>query len=89
MVDLSLVLDVSGSIGSRWSAVRAAAMEFINAFDESSDRLALITYGNGARVVRQMPSTRGFNKSAMTSRHPGRAPRRLDTDGRGTLSRLG
>jgi Flp pilus assembly protein TadG len=70
MVDLSLVLDVSGSIGSRWGAVRAAAIEFINAFDETSDRLALITYGNGARVVRQMPSSRGFNKSAMTSSIP-------------------
>jgi Flp pilus assembly protein TadG len=70
MVDLSLVLDVSGSIGSRWGAVRAAAIEFINAFDETSDRLALITYGNGARVVRQMPSSRGFNKSAMTGAIP-------------------
>ena len=74
MVDLSLVLDVSGSIGSRWNAVRAAAVEFINAFDESGDRLALITYGNGVQVRQQMPSTRGFSKSAMTSAIPTTLP---------------
>jgi hypothetical protein len=74
MVDLSLVLDVSGSIGSRWSAVRAAAIEFINAFDESGDRLALVTYGNGVQVRQQMPSTRGFSKSAMTSAIPTSLP---------------
>jgi Flp pilus assembly protein TadG len=74
MVDLSLVLDVSGSIGSRWDAVRAAAVEFINAFDESSDRLALVTYGNGVQVRQQMPSTRGFSKSAMTGAIPTSLP---------------
>jgi Flp pilus assembly protein TadG len=74
MVDLSLVLDVSGSIGSRWNAVRAAAVEFINAFDEGGDRLALITYGNGVQVRYQMPSTRGFDKSAMISAIPTTLP---------------
>ena len=74
MVDLSLVLDVSGSIGSRWPAVSAAAAEFIDAFDDTGDRLALITYGNGAQVVQQMPSTRGFNKSAMIASIPSSLP---------------
>ncbi len=74
MVDLSLVLDTSGSIGSRWGAVRAAAIEFINAFDESSDRLALITYGDGVRVRQPMPSSRGFSKSAMTGSIPATLP---------------
>src|SRR4051812_19434103 len=32
MVDLSLVIDVSGSIGSKWGAVRDAARSFINSF---------------------------------------------------------
>ena len=36
MVDLSLVLDVSSSIGSQWAAVRDAARTFINAFDTSA-----------------------------------------------------
>jgi len=74
MVDLSLVLDVSGSIGSRWAAVSSAAAEFIRAFDESSDRLALITYGYGAQVVRQMPSSRGFDKAGMIAAIPSTLP---------------
>jgi Mg-chelatase subunit ChlD len=74
MVDLSLVLDVSGSIGSRWAAVRDAAREFINAFDAGADRMALITYGNGANVVVPMQGTRGFNKSGMIAAVPNSLP---------------
>ena len=51
MVDLSLVLDVSGSIGSKWPAVRDAAREFINSFDASADRMSLTLYSYGAQVV--------------------------------------
>jgi len=74
MVDLSLVLDVSGSLGAKWPAVAAAASSFIDAFDAGGDRLALITYGYGAQVVQQMPSTRGFNKSAMIAAIPSSLP---------------
>jgi Flp pilus assembly protein TadG len=74
MVDLSLVLDVSGSIGFRWPAVRDAAREFINAFDEDADRMALITYGNGARVVVPMQAPRGFNKPGMIAAVPNGLP---------------
>jgi Mg-chelatase subunit ChlD len=74
MVDLSLVLDVSGSLGSAWPAVASAASAFIDAFDAGGDRLALITYGYGADVIQQMPSTRGFNKSAMMAAIPGSLP---------------
>lgn len=74
MVDLSLVLDVSSSIGSRWPAVRDAAREFVNAFDESSDRFALVTYGNGARVLTPMSSSRGFDKSDVISDIPNTLP---------------
>jgi Flp pilus assembly protein TadG len=74
MVDLSLVLDVSGSIGSRWPAVRDAAREFINAFDGNADRMALITYGNGARVVVPMQATRGFDKAATMAAVPNALP---------------
>ena len=62
MVDLSLVLDVSGSIGPAWSAVRDASRTFINSFDAAHDRLALLTFSDGAKVLDQMPSARGFNK---------------------------
>ena len=74
MVDLSLVLDVSGSIGSRWPAVRDATREFINAFNEDDDRMALITYGNGVRVIVPMQSNRGFDKTAMMAAVPNGLP---------------
>jgi Flp pilus assembly protein TadG len=74
MVDLSLVLDVSGSIGSRWPAVRDAAREFINSFDQGADRMALTLYSYGADVVREMQSTRGFNKVDMMGAVPNSLP---------------
>src|SRR6185503_14350041 len=58
MVDLSLVLDVSSSIGYRWTAVHDASQAFIDAFDQNHDRFALMTFGNGAHVIDQMPSSR-------------------------------
>ena len=70
MVDLSLVLDVSSSIGSRWPAVRDAARSFVESFDAAHDRVALVTYGNGARVPAPMPSGRGFDKSGTMSAIP-------------------
>jgi Flp pilus assembly protein TadG len=74
MVDLSLVLDVSGSIGSQWPTVRDAARSFINAFDQNSDRLALLTFSDGAQVIEPMPSSRGFNKSAVMAAVPNSLP---------------
>ncbi len=74
MVDLSLVLDVSSSIGSKWGAVRAAAREFVDSFDETSDRLSLVFYSNGARVVDQMPSSRGFDKAKLMADIPNGLP---------------
>ena len=70
MVDLSLVLDVSSSIGSQWGAVNAAASTFVNSFDKNNDRLALLTFSDGAKVLNAMPSTRGFNKAGMMSNIP-------------------
>jgi Flp pilus assembly protein TadG len=74
MVDLSLVLDVSSSIGSRWNAVRDASRAFINSFDRNGDRVSLITFGNGARVVDQMPSSRGFDKTRVMADVPNTLP---------------
>ena len=55
MVDLSLILDVSGSIGWRWPYVRDAARTFVDAFDPLHDRLSLITYSTGSVVLDQCP----------------------------------
>jgi Flp pilus assembly protein TadG len=74
MVDLSLVLDTSSSIGSGWPAVRDAARTFVNAFDANNDRFSLILYDNGAQVIDAMPSTRGFNKSKVKSDIPNSLP---------------
>jgi Flp pilus assembly protein TadG len=65
MVDLSLVIDVSGSIGWRWPYVQAAAQTFVDSFSASSDRVSLISFSNGANVIDQMPASRGFDKAAV------------------------
>jgi hypothetical protein len=74
MVDLSLVLDVSSSIGSKWGAVRDAARAFVDSFDAAHDRLALVTYGNGGNVLRAMPASRGFDKAGMIAAIPNGLP---------------
>jgi Flp pilus assembly protein TadG len=74
MVDLSLILDVSSSIGSKWPTVRDAARTFINAFDAAHDRLSLLTFSNGAAVIDPMPALRGFNKTQLQSDVPQNLP---------------
>jgi Flp pilus assembly protein TadG len=74
MVDLSLVLDVSSSIGSQWATVASATRSFINAFDQNSDRMSLTTFGNGANVIDAMPPSRGFNKSGLMADVPNTLP---------------
>jgi hypothetical protein len=74
MVDLSLILDVSSSIGGKWGAVRDAARTFVSSFDQNNDRVSLILFGNGARVLDAMPSSRGFNKAKVMSDIPNSLP---------------
>ncbi len=74
MVDLSLILDVSSSIGGRWGAVRDAARTFVDAFDQNSDRLSLVTYSNGAKVLDTMPPGRGFDKAKVRADIPQNLP---------------
>ena len=74
MVDLSLVLDVSSSLGSRWPAVRDAARVFVDSFDAANDRLALVTYSNGADVLDEMPAGRGFDKAGVMADIPQNLP---------------
>jgi Flp pilus assembly protein TadG len=74
MVDLSLVLDVSGSLGDDWPTIRDAARQFVDGFDERGDRLSLITFSNGARVREQMTSARGFDKDDVKAAIPNSLP---------------
>jgi Flp pilus assembly protein TadG len=74
LVDLSLVLDVSGSIGTAWPAVRDAARSFIDSFDKNGDRMALVTYSYGAKVLDPMPSGFGFDKARLKADVPNSLP---------------
>jgi Flp pilus assembly protein TadG len=76
MVDLSLLLDVSSSIGSQWSIVHDAVKMFVDSFDAAHDRMALLTFSNGAQVVGSdsMPAGRGFNKLGIESDIPTSLP---------------
>jgi Flp pilus assembly protein TadG len=74
MVDLSLVLDVSSSIGSKWTAVHDSAVAFVDSFDAAHDRVSLVTFGNGATVIDQMPGSRGFDKVKVEGDIPSSLP---------------
>jgi Flp pilus assembly protein TadG len=74
MVDLSLVLDVSGSIGPQWGAVRDAARAFVKSFDQTQDRLALLTFSDTGKVIDPMPAGRGFDKPKLTADVPNTLP---------------
>ncbi len=74
MVDLSLILDVSSSIGWRWPYVRDAARTFVDAFDPLHDRLSLITYSTGSKVLDQMPASRGFDRAKVKADIPNGLP---------------
>jgi hypothetical protein len=74
MVDLSLVVDVSGSIGSQWGTVRDATRSFIDSFDAAHDRLSLTLFSTGSQVMYAMPSSRGFDKATIKAAVPNSLP---------------
>jgi Flp pilus assembly protein TadG len=74
MVDLSLIIDVSSSIGSKWTAVHDSAVDFIDSFDAAHDRVSLVTFGNGASVIDPMPAGRGFDKVKVEGDVPSTLP---------------
>ncbi|HEY7286294.1 MAG TPA: VWA domain-containing protein [Vicinamibacterales bacterium] len=74
MVDLSLVVDVSGSIGGQWPTVRDATRTFIDSFDAAHDRMSLTLFSTGAQVVYSMPTSRGFDKTAIKAAVPNSLP---------------
>jgi Flp pilus assembly protein TadG len=74
MVDLSMVIDVSSSIGWRWPAVRDASRTFVSAFDAVNDRVSITTFGNGALVREPMNANRGFDKVAAINDIPTNLP---------------
>ncbi len=73
LVDLSLVLDTSSSLGAGWADVRDAARAFVSSFS-TQDRLSLVLYGNGARVAVQMPSSQHSDPAYVASQVPQNNP---------------
>src|SRR5216683_2073571 len=62
LVDMSFVIDRSGSLLAAFPQVVAAARDFVSSFDPQSDRIALITFSSGTTVVDEMrQSERGFD----------------------------
>ncbi len=67
-LDMAFVVDVTGSLSSVGDQVRDAAVSFVNRFNETTDRMALISFAHGAVVdVPIETSDRGFDKSAVVS----------------------
>ena len=74
MVDLSLVLDVSGSIGWRWPVRERRRQNLRRCIRRDQDRVSLIFFSNGARVVDAMPAGRGFDKASVMADIPNTLP---------------
>jgi len=70
-LDIILVLDTSGSIGSSMAGLKAAAINFVNKFNAGTngDRVGLVTFASGAvlDVPINKTSARGFNKPQVTN----------------------
>ena len=67
LVDMSFVLDRSGSLQGVFPDVKQAAETFASYFDPVSDRVALISFSAGTTVEDSMSGARGFNLQAIQS----------------------
>lgn len=66
-LDMAFVMDTSGSMASVGSQVQAGAIAFLNQFNTTTDRVALIHFSYGAVVDDPInTSARGFNRPLMT-----------------------
>jgi Flp pilus assembly protein TadG len=65
-LDMAFVVDNSGSLYDNRVAVRTAAKSFLNKFNVTQDRVALIQFGSGAEVDNPInTSARGFDRTSM------------------------
>ena len=68
-LDMAFVVDNSGSLYDNRVAVRAAAKSFLNKFNVTQDRVALIQFGTGAEVDNPInTSARGFDRNSMVTK---------------------
>lgn len=67
-LDMAFVIDTTDSMSGVVPQVKSSAVAFVNMFDETSDRMALIHFAYGSVVDDSMNgSSRGFNKSSVIS----------------------
>lgn len=65
-LDMAVVVDTSGSLAASGAGVRSAATTFLNAFNVTQDRVALVHFASGAEVDNPIATTaRGFNRTSM------------------------
>ena len=65
-LDMAFVVDDSGSLKPSAAAVRAAAKSFLEKFNVTQDRVALIRFGSGAQIDKAIKTSgRGFDRDAM------------------------
>lgn len=71
-LDMAFVVDTSGSLSTQAASVRSAAKSFLNKFNVTQDRIALMHFASGAEVDFAMnAATRGFNRTAMLKKIDG------------------
>lgn len=74
LVDMSFVVDRSGSLQSVWNQVQSAAQQFVSYFDQNNDRVSLIMFAGNTIVMDPIrTSTRGFDKTTINSHIAGAA----------------
>jgi Flp pilus assembly protein TadG len=67
-LDMAFVLDTTGSLSSVFREVQRASVRFIDKFDETSDRVALIHFAFGAVVDDSIrTSSRGFTRTSVVN----------------------
>lgn len=66
-LDMAFVVDTSGSLVTSGDGVRTSAKTFLNQFNVTQDRVALVHFASGVKVDNAIPSTapRGFNRTSM------------------------
>jgi len=68
-LDMALVVDTSGSLKNSAATVQASAKSFLNKFNVTQDRVALIHFASGVETDNAFNLlTRGFNRTSMNTK---------------------
>jgi Flp pilus assembly protein TadG len=68
-LDMALVVDTSGSLVGSAATVRASSKSFLNKFNVTQDRVALIHFAAGVETDNPInPLARGFDRTSMNSK---------------------